>query len=227
MQRFGYTEISPDAARVSVNPLPGSIHHTKRLEASSPQIKDVMQKQTWPSLSPLYAASLVPEQKLLVEASTKGPESLKKLMQSWRTAFLVSGLVIKQKGDASIYLSLGPWPNNSATAVIPLERVELEGSKLYFYRVPSKIECHFKTVLAFADWSVLDTVVASPLRVALMLGQKLKVKTHSDLRVPDLPGFFWEKSKSMTPLLQYVAKEGFHTVSVSLMKRLLKEPGVG
>ena len=169
----------------------------------------------------------VPEQKLLVEASTKGPESLKKLMHSWRTAFLVSGLVIKQKGDASIYLSLGPWPNNSATAVIPLERVELEGSKLYFYRVPSKIECHFKTVLAFADWSVLDTVVASPLRVALMLGQKLKVKTHSDLRVPDLPGFFWEKSKSMTPLLQYVAKEGFHTVSVSLMKRLLKEPGVG
>ena len=186
-----------------------------------------MHKQTWPSLSPLYAASLVPEQKLLVEASTKGPESLKKLMQSWRTAFLVSGLVIKQKGDASIYLSLGPWPNNSATAVIPLERVELEGSKLYFYRVPSKIECHFKTVLAFADWSVLDTVVASPLRVALMLGQKLKVKTHSDLRVPDLPGFFWEKSKSMTPLLQYVAKEGLHTVSVSLMKRLLKEPGVG
>ena len=186
-----------------------------------------MHKQTWPSLSPLYAASLVPEQKLLVEASTKGPESLKKLMQSWRTAFLVSGLVIKQKGDASIYLSLGPWPNNSATAVIPLERVELEGSKLYFYRVPSKIECHFKTVLALADWSVLDTVVASPLRVALMLGQKLKVKTHSDLRVPDLPGFFWEKSKSMTPLLQYVAKEGFHTVSVGLMKRLLEEPGVG
>ena len=186
-----------------------------------------MQSQTWPSLSPLYAASLVPEQKLLVEASAKGPESMKKLMHSWRTGFLVSGLVVKQKGDASIYLSLGPWPNNSDSGMVPLERVELEGQKLYFYKLPDKPSCQFKAIYAFADWSVLDVHLVSPLRVALMLGQKSKIKSHTELRVPTLPGLFWEKSKSMTPLLQYVAREGFHTVSVSLMKRLLKDLSVG
>ncbi len=221
LTRFGYTEIVPNAARASINPLPSSLHHTRRLEASSPMIKDIMQSQTWPTLSPIHAAALVPEQKAMVEASASGRESLKKLSHSWRTAFLVSGLVVKQKGNATVYLSLGPWPNNSAAGMIPLERVEHH--KLHFYKMPDNIQCQFKSIYAFQEWSVLDAVLASPLHVALLMAQKSKTKNHADLTVPTLPGFFLEKTKNVTPFLQYVAKEGFHTVSMGILKRLLKE----
>ena len=213
----------PDAAAVSVNPLPASLHHTKRLEASSPKLKDIMQGQSWPSLSPLNAAALVPEQKLLIEASKSGSDAVRKLSHSWRTAFLASGLVVKQKGTSVTYMCLGLWPSNSAAGMIPLERVELESQKIYFWKLPDKIECQFKCVYSFSDWSVLDTVRASPLHVALVSVQKSKTKSYADFKVPQLPGLFLEKSKSVTPLLKYVAKEGFYLASVGMLKRLLKE----
>ena len=221
MQRFGYTEILPDAAAVSVNPLPASLHHTKRLEASSPKLKDIMQSQSWPSLSPLNAAVLVPEQKLLTESSASGSDAVRKMSHSWRTAFMAPGVIVRQKGSSVTYLCLGLWPSNSAAGMIPLERVELESQKMYFWKLPQKIECHFKCVFSFADWSVMDTIRASPLHVALI--QKSKTKSYSDFKVPQLPGLFLEKSKSVTPLLKYVAKEGFYLASVAMLKRLLKE----
>ena len=152
MQRFGYSEITPDAAAVSVNPLRASLHHTKRLEASSPKLKEIMQNQTWLSLSPLNAAALAPEQKLLIKSSASGPDAVKKLSHSWRTAFMAPGLVVKPKGSTVTYLCLGLWPSNSAAGMIPLERVELGSQKIYFWKLSQKFECHFKCVFSFADW---------------------------------------------------------------------------
>ena len=87
-------------------------------------VEETMQNQTWPSLSPLNAAALAPEQKLLIEASASGPDAVKKLSHSWRTAFMAPGLVVKQKASTVTYFCLGLWPSNSAAGMIPLQRME-------------------------------------------------------------------------------------------------------
>ena len=120
--------------------------------AYKPELEEIMQNQTPPSLSPLNAAALAPEQKLLIEASASGPDAVKKLSHSRRTAFMAPGLVVKQKGSTVTYLCLGLWPSNSAAGMILLERVELGSQKICFWKLPQKFKCHFKCVFSFADW---------------------------------------------------------------------------
>ena len=99
-ESFGYSEMDPDPdqpAGLATFELPNSIHNTKRLEASSQKLKDVMGQKTWPGLSPQNSCALAAEQHLLVEACKKGPAGLGQVMSMWRTAFLARGLIVRMK----------------------------------------------------------------------------------------------------------------------------------
>ena len=99
--------------KVAVGKVPSTFFYTRKLSPSTENLRTIMNRKTWPSLSPLRASAVVAESALMVRFHKEG--RLPDLANTWRTRFLQRGLVVKDKNKPQeLFFSLGPWPTCAA-----------------------------------------------------------------------------------------------------------------
>ena len=208
--------------KVAVGKVPSTFFYTRKLSPSTENLRTIMNRKTWPSLSPLRASAVVAESALMVRFHKEG--RLPDLANTWRTRFLQRGLVVKDKNKPQeLFFSLGPWPTCAAALCISVEKVTTADKHVY-YSLPTpltKEHLHWKVVEKFADWQVVQTTIVSPLHAGIL--QKGSKKKAADLQVPTLPGLWRERTKTPVPLLKHAAAFAFWDISNFYIKLLLQD----
>ena len=222
LSSFGYAEVVPDDADVTIKSVPSSFFHTRKLQPSTESLRSIMNRRSWPSLSPLLAASIPAESALMIQffKSNQLPE----LVNTWRTRFLQRGLLVKdKKAPNEIFFSLGPWPTCTAALCVMMQKITDANNHVY-YTMPQplrKEHLHWKCVERFADWQVVQTMILSPLHTGIL--NKVGAKKKCDLQVPELPGIWRERAKTPVPLLKHAASHAYWDISNFYLKMLLQD----
>eukprot|EP00435_Cladocopium_sp_Y103_P002440 s5254_g1.t1 len=191
--------------------LPASLFHTRRRSPSCPELRHIVQRQTWTSISPMHFCALPAEHALMCSSFQNG--TMEKMPAVWRTALLVSGLVCRRKGDPKNvwYVSCGVWPGGNAALLLPLRKTLV--GKLAFWAIEnlSVDGLRWAHVHSFQEWEALPTEIVSPLSVFIRTkGQECK-----------LAGPFLECDKAQS-LLRYAASCGFWDLSRDTVQKVLE-----
>ena len=218
MKRFGYREVEAPAADLAPS-IPDSLFHTQLKQPSMPKMCELTGRGTpWPTLQPLVAPTVAAELWTMVTLRKAG--KLDQLTASWRTQFLLSGLIVKQKGQKDWFMSTGPWPKGSATLLLPMQRKELKKGLYAFGLKPnlSRGCLRWASVFQFDTWEVAQTKVVSPIHFGVLLAK------GSSLNIPDENLFFWLETDKPRPLLQHCAHNAFFDISADILELLLQAP---
>jgi hypothetical protein len=219
---YGFREIEPDAAEtVMDDDVPSSIFHTKQKEPSIPQLADVINRTTWVTMSPQASHNLAAEQHMMLEAHKNGKVDLPAM--AWRTAFVRRGMLVELqvdgKGQKKVFVSLGAWPDGSATLLLPLERKTVDRMKLWC--VPPnirKVDLNWLFLKDFRDVQVVQARPVSPQHLGLASTTK---------RIPDYLGHWLDLEKRRQPVLEAMALVAFDDIGVNLLERLFHETWLG
>ena len=209
--------------QVTVDQVPSTFFHTRKLDPSTENLRSIMNRRTWPSLSPVRAGAMAAESALMVRFYKEN--RLRDLVNTWRTRFLQRGLVLKDKNKPDeVVFSLGPWPTCAAALCISLRKATA-ADKSVWYSLPKPLtreHLQWKCVEKFADWEVVQTQLISPLHAGLLM-KGSGAKKKNALVVPELPGMWREKTKTRLGLLKFSASMGFWDISNFYIKLLLQD----
>ena len=207
-----YREVESNPMDTSECPenLPAAMFHTRRRSPSCAQLRQITGRQTWTSISPLHFCALPAEHSLML--SSFADDCMALMPAAWRTAFLVSGLVCRRKGDpkGTWYVSFGVWPGGNAALLLPLKKFTV--GKLLFWSLEtlSMDKLRWVHVTKFSDWDALPTEIVSPLSVFVRTkGQECQ-----------LAGPFLERDKPQN-LLRYAASCGFWDLDCNIVQKVL------
>lgn len=109
------------------------------------------------SFSPWSSNSLVEDQGLLMYLGLQG-NGYDDLLQCWRTAFLLSGLVVRHKPTKRLFYSVGAY--QTAAMLWPVHIRSVKGHKfVVFEALGDASRLTMMPVLAFADWEVVCAIM--------------------------------------------------------------------